>query len=159
MTVSWPSISQKQLVLVDRGGVADRFQEGDYFRLILKNGKQKEGYIGELSEFSIRFTSRDTVSFNTIRKVRHSKQAGGSLVKTTGNIFIVAGVSYFALDRINHALGYNPGDFEPSVVRTSVILTVAGGILLLVRPRYTRVNNGIYLRTIDYKSPLYRTLN
>ena len=143
---------------MNRGNVVDRMEEGGYIRLILKNGIRKEGSIVELSEFSM-ITTNDTIPFNTIKKVKHTKKVRGNLVKDIGYIFIIAGVSYITLDRINHALGYNPGDLQPSVVRTSVILTATGTIILLLQPRYTRVNSGIYLRTIDYKSSMYRTLN
>lgn len=150
----WPVHAQRQLVLVKRDRVLSTFFEGDYIRLILKNGQREEGRIIELAEFSM-ITSNDTVPFNKIKKVKKQKGQRGGVMTGVGGFLFAAGILYIGIDQINSALGYNRKGLDPTVLNTSLILTATGAIMILMRPHYFRVNTGIFLRTIDRKSPLY----
>lgn len=151
----WSLHAQKQLVLVKRDRVLGRYFEGDYIRLILKNGLRKEGRIIELAEFSM-ITSNDTVQFNAIKKVKKPKGQRGGVMTGIGGFFFVGGIFYIGIDQINSALGYNPPGLDPSVLKTSLILCTTGAILILMRPHYHRVNTGIFLKTVTRESPLYQ---
>lgn len=110
----------------------------------------------ELTEFSM-ITSADTVPFNKIKKIRIPKGKHKDAASKFGKLLIICGLGYVTIDQLNRALGYNNAGGEEQVVKTSAILVATGSVLLLVRPRYHRVNMGTVLRTVDYKSPFYKS--
>jgi hypothetical protein len=149
-------LAQKQLVLLKNGKPVSRFTEGDYIRFIMKDGSRREGKIIELLEFSV-ITSNDTVQFNKIQKVGVPKGQRSGIAPLFGGLLLVAGVTYVGIDLVNSALGYNPEGVDKSVVQASAVLITAGSILYFIRPKYRRVNNGTFLRTVDYKSKFYKS--
>lgn len=153
---SFSTLAQKQLVLLKNGQPVGRFTEGDYIRLIMKDGSRREGKIIELLEFSA-ITSNDTVQFNKIHKVGIPKNQRRGIAPLFGGLFLVAGVTYLGIDLVNSALGYNPEGVDKSVVQTSAAMIGVGSILFFIRPKYRRVNNGTFLRTVDYKSKFYKS--
>ena len=149
--------AQKQLVLVHGGKVTARYAEGAYVHLILKNGLHKEGRLIELQEFSV-ITSSDTILFNKIKKMGIPKGERRGRVSKLGTLLMTIGVLYFGIDQLNSSLGYNPKGIDQGVLKTSVALTATGAALFFVRPHYRGVGVGTSFRTVDYKSPLYKSL-
>lgn len=151
--------AQKQLALIGGDRSVRNFPERSYINLILKDGRKVEGQILQLMEFSM-ITTRDTIPFNKIRKIGIPKGERKTLVSKLGVAMIGIGIFYVSVDQINRALGYTTNsDGEERVIRTSAFLVATGGILIWIKPKYQRVNAGIFLRTVDYKSPFYKQLN
>lgn len=148
--------AQKQLVLLKRGNPIRHFTEGEYIQLIMKDGTRKEGVIIELLEFSM-ITTGDTIPFNRVQKVGIPQEDRRGISKKFGALFLFGGLMYFGVDMVNSALGYNPPGVDTQVVTASAILVTAGAALYFIRPRYERVNNGTFLRTVDYKSKFYKS--
>lgn len=149
------AMAQKQLVLLDRGHVVGRYAEGQYFRCVLKKKHRKtEGHIIELNDFSM-ITSSDTIQFRDILKVDIHKHRPFRWNTGVGGLLFLGGILYFSVDRANAAIGVNSSDLPESVWLPSSIMTVAGAALIFIRPRYTRVNTGVFLHTVDYNSPYY----
>jgi hypothetical protein len=146
---------QKQLVLLKRGKVVGNFPEGKYIYFILKDGTQSEGKIIELLEFSI-ITTNDTVPFNKIKKIKIPKGERKGIAPLFGGLLLAGGATYFAIDQINSALGYNPPGIDKQVAVSSAIMVTVGSALCFIRPHYRRINMGTYLRTVDYKSRFYK---
>lgn len=153
---SFSASAQKQLVLLKFGKPVGRFTEGDYMYFIMKDGTKREGMIIELLEFSI-ITSNDTVQFNKIDKIGIPKGERRGVAPLTGGLLFAGGAIYLGLDLVNSALGYNPEGVDRQVVTSSAVLMGVGGALLFIKPKWRRVNNGTFLRTIDYKSKFYKT--
>jgi len=158
LAIAGEVFAQKQLALVGKGRVVESYSEGTYIRFILKDGKLMEGRIVELHEFSM-VTSGDSVPFNKIRKIEIPRGNRKGMVAKAGVLLLIGGAAYLGIDQINRALGYIKTGGEEQVFKTSAILMASGGLLTLMRPRYYRVNEGIFLRTVDYKSPFYRSEN
>lgn len=154
--LSFAAGAQKQLVLLQRGNPVQRFTEGEYIYFIMKDGSRREGMIVELFEFSV-ITSNDTVQFNKIHKVGIPKDERKGISKKFGFLFLAGGIVYLGLDLVNSAAGYNTSGVDPQVVKASAILITVGSLLYFIRPKWRRVNQGTFLRTIDYKSPFYKT--
>lgn len=154
--LSFATNAQKQLVLLQRGNPVQRFREGEYIHFVMKDGSRREGMIVELLEFSV-ITSNDTVQFNKIRKVGIPKDERRGLSKKFGFLFLAGGIVYLGLDLINSSAGYNTAGVDQQVVKASAILITVGSLLYFIRPKWRRVNQGTFLRTVDYKSPFYKS--
>ncbi len=150
-----PGLSQKQLVMLESGNVVGRYSEGQYFRCVLKkNHRHTEGHIIELHDFSM-ITSSDTIKFQDILKVDIHKHRPFRWNSGVGGLLFISGILYFGIDRANAAIGVNSSDLPQYVWVTSSILTGVGAAMIFIRPRYTRVNTGVFLHTVDYTSPYY----
>lgn len=153
--LSFAATGQKQLVLLQRGNPVQRFTEGEYIHFIMKDGSRREGVIVELLEFSV-ITSNDTVQFNKVHKVGIQREERKGFAKKFGSKILAAGILLFVIDAVNAAINNSSG-VDPGVAKVSAALIVVGSILTFVRPKWRRVNQGTFLRTIDYKSPFYKT--
>ncbi len=152
------SFSQKQVILIRGGTIIARFNEGQYFKCVLKkNHRYTEGHIIELNDFSM-ITSKDTIQFKDILKVDVSKQRHAVFTKILGSALLIGGRGYIGLDRLNYAVNnIGDGTLDNSVLTTSSVLAGAGIALLLIRPsKYQHVNEGYFLHTIDYTSPFFQ---
>ncbi|MBL7847452.1 MAG: hypothetical protein JNL40_08295 [Cyclobacteriaceae bacterium] len=150
------SFAQKQLVLLKNGKPVGRFTEGEYIHFIMKDGSNREGKIVELMEFSV-ITSNDTVQFNKIHKIGIPKGQRRGIAPLFGGLLLGAGVTYLTIDLVNSALGYNTSGVDQDVVKASAVMISVGSILFFIRPKYRRVNEGTFLRTVDYKSKFYKS--
>lgn len=150
------SFAQKQLVLLKKGKPVGRFTEGEYIHFIMKDGSRREGKIVELMEFSV-ITSNDTVQFNKISKIGIPKGERSGISPLFGGLLLGAGVTYLSIDLINSALGYNTSGVDQDVVKASAVMIGVGSVLFFIRPKYRRVNEGTFLRTVDYKSKFYKS--
>jgi hypothetical protein len=150
-----PSLAQKQVVFLQHGNVVARFTEGDRFKFYLKNHQMVEGYITELTDFSLITSGLDTISFLSIEKVNIKKQRGRKFTTKLGGVLLIGGVGYIAIDQLNVLIGSNQGGFNDGNQRALIVAGV-GAALLLIKPKYKKVGRGVSVRTIDYKSPYYK---
>lgn len=150
--------AQKQLVFLYRDNVILRFTEGDRFVFKLTNGKKVDGYITELSDFSLVTSALDTISFLQIKKVGLRGQRQKSFLKKMGALLVGGGLGYIAIDQANVLFGSSKSGFDES---NQMALGIAGvgTLALLIKPKYKRVGRGTAIRTIDYKSHYYRSGN
>ena len=157
LLLSFSGVAQKQLILLKNDRVVGRFTEGDYIRLLMKDGSHREGMIIELAEFTA-ITSNDTVAFNKIAKVGIPKGQRKGFAPIFGGLMLGVGITMLGLDAINSATGHTAkGGIDPQILQTSAILIGVGSALVFIKPKYRRVNNGTFLRTIDYKSRWYKS--
>lgn len=153
---SLSAVAQKQLILLRNDHVVGRFTEGEYLHVVMRDGSKREGVIIELLEFSA-ITSNDTVPFNKIEKVGIPKGRRRGFSPVFGGFMLAVGVTLIGFDALNSATGNTAtGGIDPKIAKTSATLIAAGSLLMFIKPKYTRVNNGTFLRTIDYKSRWYK---
>lgn len=156
--------AQKQLVLLKNGKPVGRYIEGEYMYFIMKDETKREGKVIELYEFYAVIVNPvaplgvDTVQFNKIRKILIPKEERRGLSKKFGFLFLAGGVTYLTIDLINSAAGYNSPGVDPNVVKASAVLIGVGSLLYFIRPKWRVVNQGTFLRTIDYKSKFYKSV-
>ena len=150
-----PCLAQKQFILLKHGKVVQRFLEGEYIKCVMKNGQHKEGIIVELADFSM-ITSADTIPFIKIEKIDIRSHHSFNLTQGFGGLFFVSGILYFSLDQLNGATGHGPKGIDKGVTVASASLVAAGLAIVFIKPRYQKVNHGVFMRTIDYTSPFYK---
>jgi hypothetical protein len=153
LLISSATLAQKQLVLLKNGKPVGRFTEGEYIHFIMKDGSPREGKIIELLEFSA-ITTNDTVQFNKIHKVGIPKGQRKGIAPLVGGLLLAAGIAYVAIDLFNSSFGY---DTEGVDVQASAVMIGTGSVLFFIRPKYRKVNQGTFLRTVDYKSKFYKS--
>lgn len=160
---SFSASAQKQLVLLKNGKPVGRYVEGEYLYFIMKDGREKEGKVIELEEFFAVIVNPtaplgvDTIHFNKIRKIQIPKEERRGLSKKFGFLLMAGGITYLGLDLINSAAGYNSAGVDKQVVTASAILIGVGSLLYFIKPKWRVVNQGTFLRTVDYKSKFYKS--
>jgi hypothetical protein len=147
------SSAQKQVVFLQHGNVIARYTEGDRFKFKLKNRQWREGYITELTDFSLITSALDTISFLSIDKMRIKKSINAT--NGLGGLLFVGGLLYIAVDQANTIFGSTQSGFDNSD-RNALILAGVGAAILFIKPRYQRVKRNVTVRTIDYTSPYYK---
>ena len=147
--------AQKQLVFLQKGNVFGRFTEGDYFKFKLKDQRLVEGYITELTDFTLITAALDTIPFQRIAKFSLRNQKNRSFTKTLGRALLIGGIGYIAIDQLNVLIGTNKSGFDEANQRALGVAAV-GGVLTLIKPKYKRVARGLSIRTINYSSPYYQ---
>jgi hypothetical protein len=155
-SISFFGTAQKQLVFLKRDNVIARFTEGDRFKLKLKNRQWKEGYIYELTDFSLITSGLDTISFLSIDKINIKKQRRVSSLGKLGRAMLIGGLGYIAIDQVNVWVGSTKSGFDASN-QTALIIAGAGALLVVIKPKYKRVSRGVAIRTIDYRSLYYKS--
>lgn len=149
------SVAQKQLVFLSRGDVILRFTEGDRFLFVMKNGKRKEGYIRELTDFTLITAGLDTIPFLSIGKVALKGQHKTAPLRKLGSLLLAGGLGYIAIDQANVLFGSSKSGFDASN-QWALGLAGAGLLFTFIKPRYKRVSYGTVMRTVDYTSPYYK---
>jgi hypothetical protein len=144
--------AQKQVIFLQNNNVLARFTEGDRFKFKLKNRERKEGFIYELTDFSLITSGLDTISFLSIKKVRIKSQGKVNVSKGVGGLLFIGGLLYIAVDQANSLVGSTNSSFD-STDDTALALAGVGAAILFIKPRYKRVSLGVVIRTIDYRSP------
>ncbi|MCA4896496.1 MAG: hypothetical protein ING84_15965 [Cytophagales bacterium] len=143
------------MVFLQKGNVFGRFTEGDYFKFKLKDKRLVEGYITELTDFTLITAALDTIPFQRIAKFSLRNQKNRSFTKTLGRALLIGGIGYIAIDQLNVLIGTNKSGFDEANQRALGVAAV-GGVLTLIKPKYKRVARGVSIRTIDYTSPYYQ---
>jgi len=157
--------AQKQLVLLKFGKPVGRYAEGEVINVVMKNDRAYEGIIVDLQEFYA-IISRidtvqlakvvDTVHFNKVYKVKIPKGERKGIAPLFGGLILTSGIVYLGVDLINSAAGYNSAGVDESVVKASAIMIGVGGLLVLIKPKYRRMNNGTFFRTVNRDSKFYK---
>ncbi len=146
--------AQNQLIMMKRGTVLARFNEGDHIKCKLKNRKITEGLAIRFNDYSI-ITLNDTILFSTIDKINVKGRRRASALNKVGSVLMIAGVGYFVIDEVN-TLFFVKGQsgINSDVVITSLSLTAIGAALRFIRSPYQKLR-GLSLRTIDPSSRYY----
>ncbi len=149
------SSAQKQVVFLQNGNVIARFTEGDRFKFLLKDHHWKEGYISELTDFSMITSALDTISFLSIEKISTKAIKRVSISSGLGGAMFIAGLGYIALNQINSWAGYTKGGFDESSGK-ALAIAGAGAALIFIKPKYKRISRGVTIRMVDYRSPYFK---
>jgi hypothetical protein len=155
--IAQASFSQKQLVILRNGVVQASFKEGEYIRFVLRNHRHAEGHIVELYDFYM-ITSNDTVQLKDILKmdIRNHRGPRSWTSRVVGGLLLAGGLVYFGVDQGNVALNINSQNTTPVEWVAPLAAAGVGASLLLIRPRYKRLNGIRFLQTVDYTSPFYQ---
>jgi hypothetical protein len=153
--ISFFCTAQKQLVFLKHDHVIARFTEGDRFKFKLKNRQKKEGFIYELTDFSLITSGLDTIPFLSIHKIRVKRQ-GVNVSQGVGGLLFLGGLLYIAIDQANSLVGSTKSGFDETD-QTALALAGAGAAILFIKPRYKRVSRGVTIRAIDYRSLYYKS--
>ncbi len=145
--------AQKQLIFMRKGEIVARYTEGDNFQCVLKNKKQKGGYIVELEDFRM-VTSNDTINFLSIAKIDSRRQRPINVRKGIGGFLFLGGIMYMGADQVNSALGYATPGWDKADWGALIGAGVGAGILF-IRPKYEKLRPGTIIRAIDHRSPFY----
>jgi len=147
--------AQNQLIMMKRGTIVARFNEGDHIKCKLKNNKIAEGLAIRFNDYSI-ITLNDTILFSTIDKINVKGRRKASALNKLGSVLMIAGVGYFVIDEVNTLLIVKgQSGIDSGVVITSLSLTAVGAALRFIRSPYQKLR-GLSLRTIDPSSRYYR---
>jgi hypothetical protein len=148
-----PSFGQKQLVFLRHGTVVARYFEGSHMKCVLKDGRERDGEIRGLTEFSM-ITSTDTIPFQSIAKMDIKSQHHINVQNGIGGLLFLGGIVYLAADGFNKALGYNSGGWDQGD-SYALVITGVGAAMVFVKPRYLRVSDAVIMRTVDKDSQYY----
>ena len=168
LLIAFAAEAQKQLVLLKRGKPVGRYGEGEAIYVVMKDGRHLEGVIIELLEFSAVLSRIDTVNlskvvdtvqFNKVHKVKIPKDERKGISPLFGGLLIASGAVFLGVDLINSAAGYNTEGVDKGVVQASAIMMGVGSLLVFIKAKYRRMNNGTFFRTVDNKSKFYKYTN
>ena len=156
--ISFLSLGQTQLVLINRDKVAARFGYGDDFTYKLKKSKRfTYGVMLGATEFGV-ITFNDTIPFTSIERVSLKGHSQRNLLTLVSKFLITAGIVYFTLDQFNHVIvqGQKP-DLEPTVWKPSLVLVATGYALKFTRKRSQRIRFPAKLIAVERGSPFYKS--
>lgn len=153
--IGMSATAQNQLVLMKRGKVIARFNEGETMKFKMKDNTVKEDVAIQFTDFSI-ITLSDTLVHNTIEKIHVGKRRKPTALNKAGTLLMVVGVGYFVIDGVN-TLFFVEGQegLDKGVVTTSLILTSVGAACKFIRNPYQKLR-GISVRRVDPSSRYYK---
>ncbi len=155
MSFAAAAYGQQQMVLLKRGEMVARFEQGDNIKCKLRNGKIKEG-------MAIRYTDSfillrgDTIMFSDIYKIHAKGKREADFRQKVGTVLMIGGAGYFLIDQVN-TLFFVEGQsgMDEGVAITSGSLVAAGAALTFLRSPYMKVR-GLSIRMITPESRYYR---
>jgi hypothetical protein len=152
---TFAAFSQQQLVLLKRGEVVARFEQGDNIKCKLRNGKVKAGMALRYTEVAV-ILRGDTIMFSDIYKIYAKGKRKADFRQKVGTVLMIGGVGYFAIDMVN-TLFFVEGQsgIDEGVVVTAGSLAATGAALMLIRSPYMKVR-GLSIRMITPDSRYYR---
>ncbi len=156
--VSFLSIGQTQLVLLNKERVVIRFGYGDDFTYMRKKSKHfTHGVMLGATEFAV-ITFNDTIPFSSIERVDLKGHGQRHFPTLLSKFLITAGIGYFVLDQFNHVIvqGQKP-DWEPTVWKPSLVLVASGFALKLTRRRSQRIRFPAKLLAVERGSMFYKS--
>lgn len=149
------AFSQNQLVLLKRGTVIARFNEGETMKFKMRDKSVLEGVAIRFTDVSI-ITLGDTVDFANIEKINVKGRRRPTTLNKVGTVLMIAGIGYFAIDQINTLLFVEgQSGIDQDVVKASIALTASGAALKYIRSPYQKLR-GISLRRVDSSSRYYK---
>jgi hypothetical protein len=147
--------SQNQLILLKRGTVIARFNEGETMKFKMRDKSVMEGVAIRFTDFSV-ITLGDTVDFANIEKINVKGRRRPTTLNKVGTVLMIAGIGYFAIDQINTLLFVEgQSGIDQDVVKASIALTASGAALNYIRSPYQKLR-GISLRRVDSSSRYYK---
>jgi len=158
LSITFLSVGQTQLVLLNKEKVLLRVGYGDDFTYKLKKStRYTHGVMLGATEFAV-ITFNDTIPFTSIERVSlkgHSQRHFPALIS---KFLITAGIAYFTIDQFNNVIvqGQKP-DLEPTVWKPSLVLVASGYALTLVRKRSQRIRFPAKLIAVERGSPFYKS--
>jgi hypothetical protein len=158
ISVSFLSLGQTQLVLLNKEKVVLRLGYGDDFTYKLKKATHyTQGVMLGATEFAV-ITFNDTIPFSSIERVSLKGHSQRNFITLVSKFLITAGIAYFAIDQFNHVIvqGQKP-DLEPTVWKPSLVLVASGYALKLVRRRSQRIRFPAKLLTVERGSMFYKS--
>lgn len=149
-----PSVyAQKQLIILKRNEVVQRFIPGDDF--VYKKEDDRRiyvSYVNNLSDTAI-VTHNDTVPYHRIERVYFEQKM---FLNTLGKLLMIGGVGYFLVDQINNVFVYGNGfRLDRDVNRVTVIGVSAGVPLFFIRKKSVKIGYKYRLVMVKEGSVLY----
>ncbi|MBX2896419.1 MAG: hypothetical protein KF763_13300 [Cyclobacteriaceae bacterium] len=153
--LAFATFGQQQLVLLKRGEVVARFEQGDNIKCKLRNGKTKEGMALRYTEVSV-ILRGDTIMFSDIYKIYAKGKRKADFRQKVGTVLMIGGVGYFAIDMVNTLLFVEgQSGIDEGVAITAGSLAAVGAALTFIRSPYMKVR-GLSIRMITPESRFYR---
>jgi hypothetical protein len=152
---SMVACSQNQLVLLKRGNVIARFNEGETMKFKMRDKSVLEGVAIRFTDVSV-ITLGDTVDFAAIEKINVKGRRKSTTLNKVGTVLMIAGIGYFVIDQVNTLLFVEgQSGIDQDVVKASIALTATGAALKYIRSPYQKLR-GISLRRVDSSSRYYK---
>lgn len=147
--------AQNQLVLLKRGTVIARFNEGETMKFKMKDNSLQEGVVLQFTDVSV-ITLGDTIEFASIDKINVKGHRKPTTLNKVGTLLMIAGIGYFVIDQVN-TLFFVEGQsgIDENVVKASVALTAVGAGFRYIRSPYHKLR-GISLRKVGPESRYYK---
>lgn len=147
--------AQNQLVLLKRGTVIARFNEGETMKFKMKDNSLQEGVVLQFTDVSV-ITLGDTIEFASIDKINVKGHRKPTTLNKVGTLLMIAGIGYFVIDQVN-TLFFVEGQsgIDENVVKASVVLTAVGAGFRYIRCPYQKLR-GISLRKVGPESRYYK---
>lgn len=151
--MAFPSLAQRQLVLLSGGMPVHHFKVGDTFQSLWLGGKSKHwGFIVEVHEDYI-ITSQDTIPLKKVRKVL---LPGKPKIHRAGQLLVLIGTAYFVIDQFNYTLvQHNDPTLDPDVWKPAAAITLAGLPMLFFNKKWRKISRGVKLMSVDNSSRFY----
>jgi len=152
---AYATYGQQQLILLKRGEVVARFEQGDNIKCKLRNGKTKAGMAIRYTEVSV-ILRGDTIMFSDIYKIYAKGKRKADFRQKVGTVLMIGGVGYFAIDMVNTLLFVEgQSGIDESVAITAGSLAAVGAALTFIRSPYMKVR-GLSIRMVTPESRYYR---
>lgn len=147
--------AQNQLVLLKRGTVIARFNEGETMKFKMKDNSLQEGVVLQFTDVSV-ITLGDTIEFASIDKINVKGHRKPTTLNKVGTLLMIAGIGYFVIDQVN-TLFFVEGQsgIDETVVKASVALTAVGAGFRYIHSPYQKLR-GISLRKVGPESRYYK---
>ncbi len=145
---------RRQLVVLKRQKVIQRYLPGDDIRLKIKGNDQIiNSYVNNLTDTSV-FVHTTNIPFENIERLYFRR---ANFVNRLGAYLIVAGTGLFLIDQINVVLvnGDNP-NIDAGVAKASIGMVVIGFPMMLIKKKYVTPSYKFRLLSVDEKSLFYQ---
>lgn len=154
--------AQKQVVVMKKDRVIQRYNQGDFIRYSTGKPKNfKYDQIVELTDTTI-ITRNDTIPYYKVKLIdTQGELQSGITLRKIGYFSIVAGVILPLADLINvelvqdHESSYS---LDRGVGITSAALITTGAALLLIKKPYLKLQFKNRLMIVRHDSPLYKEI-
>jgi hypothetical protein len=156
------SDAQKQVVVMKKDRVIQRYNPGDFIRYSTGKPKNfKYDQIVELTDTTI-ITRNDTIPYYKVKLIdTQGELQSGITLRKIGYFSIAAGVILPLADLINVELVQNQESsysLDRGVGITSATLITAGAALLLITRPYMKLQFKNRLKIVRHDSPLYKAI-
>jgi hypothetical protein len=143
----------QQLLIMKKGKIVSRFEQGDDLLFVMKNEKQLNHVtIQSLREFYLITTARDTIKYQQIGRIKFRNPQKRKYGVTT----FASGAALLGIWAIN-SLAFDPNSQSMRGLRFVGLLGVGVGIFIFFTADSSVKLNGIRrLKYISYDSPLYK---